>query len=80
MVIAERVLELPGNYAYVFHTDDIGWNESLRVCAGLGLFYIMTRYFYFTGYAMGNHRKHLSIGYVTISHFVDKKFLKGEGA
>lgn len=34
------------------------------ICTGLGLFYIVARYFYFTGYSSGDPQKRLSIGYV----------------
>lgn len=33
------------------------------ISAGLGIFYIVTRYFYFTGYSSGDPQKRLSIGY-----------------
>ncbi|KMT13359.1 hypothetical protein BVRB_4g084500 [Beta vulgaris subsp. vulgaris] len=32
------------------------------ICTGLGLFYIVARYFYFTGYSSGDPQKRLSIG------------------
>ncbi|XWS75311.1 hypothetical protein CRYUN_Cryun01aG0075700 [Craigia yunnanensis] len=32
------------------------------VCAALGLVYIVTRYFYFTGYATGDPQNRLNIG------------------
>ncbi|CAO2833122.1 unnamed protein product [Amaranthus hypochondriacus] len=32
------------------------------ISAGLGIFYIVTRYFYFTGYSSGDPQKRLSIG------------------
>ncbi|KAH7557011.1 hypothetical protein JRO89_XS11G0027900 [Xanthoceras sorbifolium] len=35
------------------------------ICAGLGLLFTITRYFYFTGYATGDPQKRLTIGYVT---------------
>ncbi|KAL2942877.1 Microsomal glutathione S-transferase 3 [Bienertia sinuspersici] len=34
------------------------------ICAGLGVIYIISRYFYFTGYSSGDPQKRLSIGYV----------------
>ncbi|XWS46484.1 hypothetical protein CRYUN_Cryun14cG0071500 [Craigia yunnanensis] len=33
------------------------------ICAALGLVYIVTRYFYFTGYASGDPQNRLNIGY-----------------
>ncbi|GMJ01362.1 hypothetical protein like AT1G65820 [Hibiscus trionum] len=32
------------------------------ICAALGLLYIVTRYFYFTGYSSGDPQKRLTIG------------------
>ncbi|KAH9612385.1 hypothetical protein KSS87_017559 [Heliosperma pusillum] len=33
------------------------------ICAGLGVVYLISRYFYFTGYSSGDPQKRLSVGY-----------------
>ncbi|KAM7515940.1 hypothetical protein LguiA_005523 [Lonicera macranthoides] len=40
----------------------VGGMKHPIICASLGFFYIITRYFYFTGYATGDPQKRLTIG------------------
>ncbi|KAK3026147.1 hypothetical protein RJ639_042590 [Escallonia herrerae] len=40
----------------------VGGIRHPLICAALGVLYIVTRYFYFTGYATGNPQNRLSIG------------------
>ncbi|GLT28744.1 hypothetical protein SLA2020_036520 [Shorea laevis] len=40
----------------------LGGMRHPSVCAGLGLLYIVARYFYFTGYATGDPQNRLKIG------------------
>lgn len=40
----------------------VGGIKHPLLCSALGLLYIVSRYFYFTGYASGDPQKRLTIG------------------
>ncbi|KAJ8442195.1 hypothetical protein Cgig2_005135 [Carnegiea gigantea] len=56
----------------------LGGMKHPCVCAGLGLLYIISRYFYFTGYASGDPQKRLTVGYISIFLFPNAQLLDRE--
>ncbi|KAL9235195.1 hypothetical protein vseg_009980 [Gypsophila vaccaria] len=48
--------------AMYFVLSILGGMRHPCVCAGLGFVYLVTRYFYFTGYSSGDPQKRLSVG------------------